>query len=246
MYEMPVATDRAERPSAPRSDASVRRCIVSGDALPREALIRFVVGPDDTVVPDLSERLPGRGLWLTGHRDIVAQACAKNAFRRAARRTVTPLTGPNGESLADLVEAQLAQRCLDSLGLARRMGQVIVGFDQVRAALKGMVDAAGHARGSAVLLTAQDAAADGQGKLKALADRVSECGMTVTQLALFDAVTLGKAIGRDQIVHALVETKAAGEPLLRSMRRLEMYRGVSPLVNVGGAESVPANVVELD
>jgi predicted RNA-binding protein YlxR (DUF448 family) len=219
---------------------------VSGDTLPRGALIRFVVGPDDIVVPDLAERLPGRGLWVTGRHDTVAQACASGAFRRAARRSATPLVGPNGEDLAALVDAQLAQRCLEALGLARRSGVLIVGFDQVRAALRGIVSASGRGRGSAALLTAQDAAADGRNKLKALADRVAESGATITHLALFDAKTLGQAIGRDQIVHALVETDAAGKRLVAAMRRLAIYRGVASLADVGGAENVPADVVDMD
>lgn len=243
MYEMSVAEDRARQR---RSDTPTRRCIVSGDTLPRKMLIRFVVGPDDIVVPDLSERLPGRGLWLAGRHDIVAQACASNSFRRAARRAVTPLVGPNGEDLADLVDAQLAQRCLEALGLARRAGQLTVGFDQVRAALKVMAATAGRVRTSAVLLTAQDAAADGRNKLKALADRVTESGAAVTQLALFDATTLGGAVGRDQVVHALVETDAASKRLYTAMRRLETYRGVTPLADVGAPELAPSNVVDME
>jgi len=246
MYEMSVGEDRAEGARARRSAAPLRRCIVSGDTLPREMLIRFVVGPDDIVVPDLSGRLPGRGLWLAGRHDIVAQACAKGAFRRAARRAVTPLVGPNGEDLATLVDAQLAQRCLEALGLARRAGQLIVGFEKVRAALKGLAATTGNVRKSAILLTAQDAAADGSNKLKALADRVTESGAAVTQLALFDAKTLGWAVGREQVVHALLETDASGKRLHAAMQRLAIYRGVTPLVEIGGAEPVPSNVVDMD
>jgi len=246
MYEMTVGEDRAEGARVRRNGTPVRRCIVSGDALPREMLIRFVVGPDDIVVPDLSERLPGRGLWVTGRHDIVAQACAKGAFRRAARRAVTPLVGPNDEGLATLVDAQLTQRCVEALGLARRAGQLIVGLDQVRAALKGMAAPTGNTRGTAVLLTAQDAAEDGGNKLKTLAERVTESGAVVAQLVLFDAKTLGRAIGRDQVVHALLETDTAGKQLHAAIWRLAVYRGVAPLVELGGAELAPADVVDME
>jgi len=236
MYEMPVADNRGERSRARRSDTPTRRCIVSADTLPRELLIRFAVGPDDIVVPDLSERLPGRGLWVTGHHEMVAQAASSGAFRRAARRAVTPLMGPNGEDLATLVDEQMAQRCLDALGLARRSGRLVVGFDQVRAALKAMATAADSGRNSAILLTAQDAAADGRGKLRALADRVSESGVALTQLALFDAKTMGGAVGREQFVHALVQTDATGKQLYDVLHRLAIYRGAT----------APSNVVDMD
>ncbi len=246
MNEMSVVENSIERPGPRRRHAPTRRCIVTGDTLPREMLIRFVVGPDDTVVPDLAERLPGRGLWVTGRRDIVAQACASGAFRRAARRAVSPLVGPQGEDLAALVEELLTQRCLDALGLARRAGKLVVGFDQVRAALKSMAangDAPGNA---AILLTARDAAADGRDKLAALANRIAESGAQVTQVALFDAKTLGSAVGRDQVVHALVETDAAGKRLQAEMRRLAIYRGTTLLVQDGGASSAPSDVVDME
>jgi len=51
----------------------------------RDALLRFVVGPDGAIVPDIEARLPGRGLWLTPRRDIVERALTKRIFARAAR-----------------------------------------------------------------------------------------------------------------------------------------------------------------
>ncbi|MDH3738718.1 MAG: RNA-binding protein [Alphaproteobacteria bacterium] len=246
MYEMPVAENRGENARARRENASTRRCIVSADTLPRHRLIRFAVGPDDIVVPDLSERLPGRGLWVTARHDIVAQACERGAFRRAARRAVTPLIGANGEDLATLVDVQLAQRCLDALGLARRAGRLVAGFDQVRAALKAMAGPASAVRSSAILLTAQDAAADGRNKLQALADRVSENGAALTQLALFDAKTMGGAVGREQLVHALVETDVAGTQLYDVLQRLANYRGTPVPLDSESTTVVPSNVVEMD
>ena len=50
-----------------------------------ERMIRFVVGPEGDVVPDLARRLPGRGMWVRAERAAVEQAVAKKAFARAAR-----------------------------------------------------------------------------------------------------------------------------------------------------------------
>ena len=61
-----------------------RRCLVSGGIKPKEQMIRFVVGPDETVVPDIAGKLPGRGLWVDADRGLLSQAIAKSAFSRAA------------------------------------------------------------------------------------------------------------------------------------------------------------------
>ena len=65
-----------------------RRCIYTRETSSREMLVRFAVSPDGIVVPDLEEKLPGRGLWLTARGDIIRRACAENAFSKAARRNV--------------------------------------------------------------------------------------------------------------------------------------------------------------
>src|SRR5258708_22328587 len=93
----------------------MRRCIVTGAVRPKPELVRFVVGPDGMVVPDVAARLPGRGLWLTARRDIVDAAVGKRLFGRAARAPVT-VAGDLGER----VEALLRQRCADLIRLARR------------------------------------------------------------------------------------------------------------------------------
>ena len=70
-------------------DASERRCIVTGDTQPKCGLIRFVVGPDDQIVPDLLEKLPGRGIWVTADRSTLEQAVKKRLFARGAKQAVT-------------------------------------------------------------------------------------------------------------------------------------------------------------
>ena len=54
-----------------RADGPERRCIATGEVQPKHGLIRFVVGPEGQVVPDLSEKLPGRGIWVAADRRAV-------------------------------------------------------------------------------------------------------------------------------------------------------------------------------
>ena len=79
-----------------------RRCFVTYARKPIDELVRFVVAPDKSVVPDLAERLPGRGLWLSASRETVNTACAKHLFAKAAGGPVAVR-----EHLADEIEEQL-------------------------------------------------------------------------------------------------------------------------------------------
>ena len=111
-------------------DGPERRCIVSGETGPSARLVRFVVGPDGAIVPDVAGRLPGRGIWVSAERAAIERAAAKKLFARAAR---APVTVPEG--LADLVEGLLARRVRELVSLSRKGGGAVCGFEKVRDAL---------------------------------------------------------------------------------------------------------------
>jgi len=182
----------------------LRRCIASGLSGPKETLVRFVIGPDGVVHPDVDGRLPGRGIWLSARRDVVNTAVTKSLFAKAARRKVGIPS-----NLAESVGHLLARRCLDLLSLARRAGQAVTGYEKVVAEIKG-----GRV---AVLLEAQDAGEHGIGKIKALAR-----GVPVTEY--FSAPELGSAFGRDHAVHVAVAPGGLAERLIVEMSRLSGFR----------------------
>jgi uncharacterized protein len=166
--------------------------------------MRFVVSPEGQLVPDLAARLPGRGLWLTPRRDIVERAVVKRLFARSARRSVSAPA-----DLADRIEALLVQRCGEGLGLARRAGIAVAGFEQVAEALR---------RGKAGLVVcALDGAPAGRGKLAAL-------GRSLPLAAALTAAELGAAFGRDRVVNAAVGPGPLARRLLADLRRLAGFR----------------------
>ncbi|MEE8515335.1 MAG: RNA-binding protein [Alphaproteobacteria bacterium] len=191
--------------AAPASGAeSGRRCIVSGEVVPRQQLIRFVVGPENKLIPDIAETLPGRGLWLMARRDVLNTALARSLFARAARSPVTV-----DADLADKVEGLLARRCLELLGLARRAGLVVTGFEKVRAML-----GAGKA---ALLITAAGAAPGGRAKLRAMAPDVLGIGVLESQ-------ELAAALGRGHVVHVAVARSPLADRIAFEAGRLEGMR----------------------
>ncbi|MGD9538978.1 MAG: RNA-binding protein [Alphaproteobacteria bacterium] len=192
------------RPAAGSAEAGERTCIVTRRALPKRALIRFVVGPEGRVVPDMAERLPGRGLWVSATREAVETACRRNLFAKAARANVTVEPG-----LGDEVERQLAARALGLLGFARRAGSIAIGHDQVRALL-----ASGRA---AVLIEARDAAEDAAARMTARAG-------ALPLVDCFGRAELGFALGRDEAVHVALEAGSLAASFLLAVERLRGFR----------------------
>jgi hypothetical protein len=187
-----------------RRELPERRCLVTREVKDRDQMIRFVLDPAGQVVPDVDGRLPGRGMWLSADRNVLNRAIVANLFARAARMRVQVRA-----DLAEQVERLLVSRALDCLGLARRAGQVAMGFDQVRACLRSS--------SAAVLLAAADSAADGRRKLRQLAP-----GVPV--ITAFSKAELGAALGRDGIVHVAVAPGGLARRLIGSVRRLAGFR----------------------
>jgi len=195
-----VAAEQGEESDAEAS-GPLRRCLVTREVRPKAELLRFIVGPDERLIADPAERLPGRGLWLIPRRDIVERAIAKGLFAKGAgRRVAVPA------DLAGEVEWLLRRRCLALMGLARRAGQLRTGFEKVREDLR-----AGRI---ALLLAAKDGAADGRNKLAALAGKLPV-------IALFDSAELSAALGVDGVVHAGLAAGGMAERLLRECERLQ-------------------------
>ena len=96
---VPAGTDPSPAEAAPgQPDAEergpLRRCLVTRESLPKEAMIRFVLGPDRALVPDLAGRMPGRGMWLSARGDVLERALTRGAFMKAARGPVHPGSPP--------------------------------------------------------------------------------------------------------------------------------------------------------
>ena len=186
------------------STSRKRRCIATNEVTDEARLIRFVVGPGGRVVPDIAARLPGRGAWVRAERSIVEAAAGGNDFARAfGRRVVVP------DDLPSAVEARLARQCLDLLGLARKAGDAVAGFQKVRAWLRS-----GRA---AVVLHARDGSERER-------ERLAPAGGGVPAVTSFGEAELGLALGRESVVHAAVAAGGFADRILREASRLEGVR----------------------
>jgi uncharacterized protein len=187
-----------------RDVGSHRRCIATGEIRDRSSLLRFVVGPNGEICPDVAACLPGRGLWLWPSRDILETAVKRRLFARAARG---PVATPPG--LADRVEALLVQRCCEMIGLARRAGEAVAGFEKVlSAATSGK---------AALLLFALDGADGGHRKIRAI-----ERNLPIA-IVLY-AAEMGGVFGREHVVNAAIAGNVLSKRCIAVAEKLAGFR----------------------
>ena len=191
-----------------------RMCIVTRERGQPDDLIRFVAGPDGSVVPDLRHALPGRGCWVTAERSVVDQAVKRKLFGRALKTEVT--TDPD---LGGMVDRLLCDSLFGMMNLARKSGQFVTG--------SGKVDDAIRSGAALALMHATDAADDGVRKLRQ-ANTARAMGVTEAEIPvfrLFSADELALVMGEGAFIHAAALAGQAGEGVVKRAKLLETYRG---------------------
>lgn len=192
-----------------------RTCLVTRRAQDPAGLIRFALGPDGRVVPDLKARLPGRGAWVTATRAAVSEAVRRRLFQRAFKSKDAVAEA----DLAEAIEVALRHDLRQSLSLANKAGCVITGFTKVESAIESKA-------GVAALLHAADASADGRRKLaQALRRRYGDAISRIPVVDDLSNAELDMALGRDHVIHAALVAGAGTAGLLARWRRLRTFRG---------------------
>jgi hypothetical protein len=187
-------------------DFSERKCLVSQVSSPKEGLIRFVTSSDGIVVPDIMEKLPGRGYYVTADRKILEEAVRLKVFNRAAKiQASIPV------DLINEIDRQLARRVVDLVSIARKAGKAVTGFEKVKGWLSE-----GRAK---ILLQASDGSERGKGKL-----------WTPEGGRFFGCLTsqeLGLAFGRGHAIHSALSAGGLSERVVHEAARLRGLREAS-------------------
>ncbi len=191
-----------------------RTCIITREAQSPAGLIRFVLGPDNQVVPDLKHKLPGRGVWVTARRDMVDEAAKRRLFSRAFKTEAK-----TSETLSQDIERMLREDMRQGLALANKAGCVITGFEKVESAIT--------VKPIVALIHAAEAAEDGRRKLaNPLRKRLGEAISSFPVIQVLSNDELGLALGRSHVIHAALVAGAGSDGFLNRWHRYRIYCGL--------------------
>lgn len=194
-----------------------RKCVARNEVRDLQEMVRFVLGPENTVYPDINGKLPGRGVWVSATREDLDMAVLKGGFKRGFKgNVVLP------DNLAEQVEAGLRRHSLSLVGMAKKSGKLFIGFDQVMVAAR--TDALGWR------IEASDGAEGSRGKIRALSKAVArEVELALPRvIGCFSSAELGAVVGREAITHCAVPHGRIAKPLGISARRLAGFVSLVP------------------
>ena len=189
-----------------REDGPDRKCIVTGEVQPKFGLIRFVVGPEDVIYPDISDKLPGRGVYVAADRDTLEMAVSKKLFSRGAKQQVII-----PEDLLDEVEKQLARKVVDLIAMSRKAGSAVAGYEKTKSWLQS--------EEAQVLYQAVDGSGRGKSKLS-----TPHYGSYIGWLT---SEELGLAFGRQIVIHGALASGGLTKRVVEEAQRLRGVRRAS-------------------
>ena len=188
-----------------------RKCLVTGFTIEKKALMRFVVSPENNLIADINQNLPGKGYWVTADRELILKALKKNILFKAIKKQVNI-----DNNVLDQIELQIKKKIINQISLCRKSGMAIFGFDKIKSAL---------ARESIELLIQ---AIDGSTKEK---KRILTKSIPNIIDGCLTGSDLGKAFGREKVIHCAILRSGFVEIINFDANRLNNLKNPVPQYN---------------
>lgn len=205
--------------------AVTRQCALDRQVYPVAALLRFVASPDGVVVPDIRNRLPGRGVWLRNSADVLREAIKKKLFSRALKEAVTVPA-----DLVEQVARLLRQDALQMLSLANKAGAATTGFAKIEGMRPPVL----------ALLQAKDGSEAELSRLAGLMKTRGRGHAAPEAIRLFASDELALSLGREHVIHAALNTLDAAAVFVERARRLADFEMSGPAHPIKGDVSGPS------
>lgn len=186
-----------------QKELETRKCIITGEIKPKNELLRFTLLKNGDFIPDFNKKFSGKGIYVSNSKSILEKAFKTVKIGKILHCNVNPYP-----DLAELIEKMLASKGLEALNLARKSGNLILGFEKVKdCILKNK---------AAFVVEAADAGADGKEKMNALCKNIEK-------FVLYDSGTLDKAFNHDTTVYLAVLKSEISAMVYENLKRYENY-----------------------
>ncbi|MGI9352811.1 MAG: RNA-binding protein [Rhizobiaceae bacterium] len=188
-------------------DMNPRTCVATKEEKSPDEMIRFVLDPENRVVPDLKRNLPGRGVWVTAEKEKVLEVVKKNLFARGFNHAVKADAG-----LADMIEERLKTSLSGLVSMARKAGVAAIGQAKVEElARRGEI---------LVLIQAADSDGDGKQKIGRLLEKQHQKPVT---FEAFTSMELDQLLGTVNTVHVgFAESHLTGQ-VAKAIERIKAF-----------------------
>ena len=184
-----------------------RSCLGCRRTTDKKELLRFVLAPDRTLVPDILAKLPGRGAYTCMNRACLANAARNRQFARAFKGEVRH---DGAEQLTEQVAGLLRERIGSYLALANKAGRAVSGSDMVMDLIRK--------RKAGVIFLADDISPEIGARISELA-----CRYDIPCVTVFDKERLGSFVGKGMRSAAAIEESGFVGTVVREIARYRNF-----------------------
>ena len=107
-----------------------KKIFLDRDDLSEDDFIKFSMSPDNALVPDLYNNLPGRSVWLPANKSMITDILKKEELK-----TYFGIPNILTSNFSILIEKILKRKILNSVSLTKKAGYLVMGIDAIKAQL---------------------------------------------------------------------------------------------------------------
>jgi predicted RNA-binding protein YlxR (DUF448 family) len=180
-------------------------CIQTGEALEKDRVLRFVIGPENTLYPDFAENLPGTAMWCNLYRPTIEAALKGKVFGDV----IIP------DNMMEQIERGLRHQALSMLSMTKKAGQLMTGAEKTEGMLKS-----GKA---SIYLTSSSKDGDTRQTLTFHAQ-----ANNAKIVDFFTSDELSKASGANKVVHAAMGRGGTAKKFFVHVKRMNLFNQQTP------------------
>ena len=107
-----------------------KNVFLNRSSINKDDLIKICLSPDNKLLPDLRDNLPGKSVWLPADKTLIV-----DILRKEDLKTYFGVSKIFSPDLVSIIEMILRKRILSSISMTKKTGALAIGLDAIKTQL---------------------------------------------------------------------------------------------------------------
>ena len=104
-----------------------KKIFLNSSSINKDNLIKICLSPDNKLIPDLCDKLPGKSVWLPADKALIVNILRKEDLKKYFRVSKIYST-----DLVSIIEMILRKKILSSISMTKKSGVLAIGLDAIK------------------------------------------------------------------------------------------------------------------
>ena len=107
-----------------------KKIFLNSSSINKDNFIKICLSPDNILIPDLCDKLPGKSVWLPADKALIV-----DILRDEDLKTYFGISKIYSPDLVSIIEMVLRKKIVSSISMTKKSGVLAVGLDAIKAQL---------------------------------------------------------------------------------------------------------------